>query len=565
VVKIPGNNWLVTAALPYVNNIPHIGVIIGSHLPADIFTRYLRLFKENVVFVGGTDEHGSPTEVAAYKAGVTPKEFTDKLYQIHKRVYDWLAISYDNFSRTSNPSNHETTVEIFNSLLKNGYIIDKKILLPYCNTDKRFLPDRWVEGTCPKCSYTPARGDQCENCTQLLDPKDLIKPYCIICKNEPIFKEEEHLFLDLPKFQDKLKNWIENNTHLKENVRNLALGWLKEGLQPRCITRDLKWGIRVPLKGFENKVFYVWFDAPIGYISSTKEWAKKIKKPDEWKKFWEEKDSKIVHFLGKDNIPFHSIIWPTILMGDGRYNLPYNVVGYNFLNYRGGKISKSKNWGIFLEVVDNDVKVKLENEYMDIDPDQLRFYLVYILPETKDSNFSLEDFESRVNSDLIGNFGNFAYRVLNFIEKNFDKKIPNDGSLGQEETDLLKKVSETKEAVKSDIYKFKIKDALNKVLELSSHCNKYFQRKKPWETIKNNRTDCQRTLYISSNLLRSLSILFSPYTPNSSEKLWKQLNLEGSACEQDFDSVDKLELKPGHVLGDNISPLFKKIEIKLFL
>jgi methionyl-tRNA synthetase len=556
------SNWLVTSALPYVNNIPHVGVIIGSHLPADIFTRFLRLFNENVVFVGGTDEHGSPTEVAAFKAGMTPKEFTDKFYLIHKRIYEWLAISYDNFSRTSNPSNHETTIEIFNNLLKNGFIIRKKLLLPYCNTDKRFLPDRWIEGTCPKCSYRPARGDQCENCTTLLDPVDLVKPYCVICKNEPVFKEEEHLFLDLTKFQSRLEEWIGKNTQWKENVRNLALGWLKEGLQPRCITRNLEWGIHVPLKEFEDKVFYVWFDAPIGYISSTKEWAEKTGNPNAWKEFWTEKNSKIVHFLGKDNIPFHAIIWPSILMGDGGYNLPCIVVGYDFLNYRGEKISKSKNWGVFLELVDDVVKVRLENKYVDVEPDQLRFYLSYILPETKDSNFSLDDFENRVNTDLIGNFGNFAYRVLSFIEKNFDGKVPEGDELKQDDLDLIKKVSETKETVKNDVCAVRLRDALNKALELSSYCNKYFQKKKPWDAINKNKADCQRTLYVSVNALRSLAILFSPFIPQSTERLWKQLNLDASVHEQDFNCLDELILKSGHKIGDDISPLFKKIEMK---
>jgi len=562
--SISKNKWLITAALPYVNNIPHIGVVIGSHLPADIFVRYLRLFKEDVIFVGGTDEHGSPIEVAAYKAGKSPKELTDQLHSIHKQVYEWLSISYDNFSRTSNLTNHLTTNEIFTSLFEKGYIIKKKMLLPFCSTDKMFLPDRWVEGTCPKCSYTPARGDQCDNCTQLLDPKDLVNPYCIICKNPPCFKEEEHLFIDLPQFQERLKKWIDDNITLKENVRNLALGWLKEGLQPRCITRDLTWGIHVPLQGFENKVFYVWFDAPIGYISSTKEWAQAIHDPEAWKKYWLDPHSKIVHFLGKDNIPFHTIIWPSILLGTGKYNLPYTVIGYEFLNYRGEKISKSRNWGIFLEVVDHVVKIKLENNYIDVDSDRLRFYLARILPESRDSNFSLDDFESRINNDLIGNFGNFAYRVLNFIERKFDRKIPEYDNFQEMEIQLLKRVSEVKEEIKQYVYEFSLKDSLSKTLELSDECNKYFQTKKPWKTLISDRTDCQRTLYLTSNLLRSLAILFSPFIPNSSQELWKQLNLKGTVHLQTFDTIDKLEIKPGHVLGEQIHPLFKKIDVATF-
>ena len=556
-VKFEKEKWLVTAALPYVNNIPHVGNIVGSHLPADIFARFLRLFGKDIVFVGGTDEHGSPTEVAAFKAGLTPKELCDKLFKTHKKIYDWFGISYDNFSRTSREINHKVVTQIFLKLWKNGFIIRKKILLPYCKFDKRFLPDRWVEGTCPYCGYRPARGDQCENCTRLLNPSELIEPYCIICKNKPEFKEVEHLFLDLPKFEKRLEEWIKKNKHWKENVRNFALSWIKEGLKPRCITRDLKWGIKVPLEGFEDKVFYCWFDAPIGYISSTIEWAEKIGKKEKWKEYWKEKDAKIIHFLGKDNIPFHAIIWPAILMGSSEFNLPYQVAALEFLNYEGDKISKSKNWGIFLDVKDEKVIVKVEESVIDIEPDYLRFYLASIMPETKDSNFVWKDFENRINNELIGNFGNFAFRVLSFIKNNFNSTIPEPENLGKKDKILIKKITSTKNSVKKVILKLEFKKGLKKVLLLSKAGNKYFQEKKPWESLKKDPVDCANTLYISANLLRSLAILLAPFIPFTCEKLWKQLNLKGSVHEQKFEDLDKLELVPGHRIGE-IKPLFKK-------
>ncbi len=552
--------WLVSAALPYVNNIPHVGNIAGSHLPADIFARFLRLFGKKVVFVGGTDEHGSPTEVAAFKAGLSPKELCDKLFKVHKKIYEWLGISYDNFSRTSNQTNHELTTQIFLKLFRKGYITKKKILLPYCEIDKRFLPDRWVEGTCPFCGYETARGDQCEACARLLEPSQLKNPYCIICKNKPVFKEVEHLFLNLKKFEKKLKKWIEANKHWKANVRNFALAWIKEGLKERCITRDLKWGIKVPLEGFENKVFYCWFDAPIGYISSTIEWARKIGRPEKWKEFWQDENSKIYHFIGKDNIPFHTIIWPAVLMGTEEYNLPYQVVGLEFLNYEGRKISKSKNWGVFLDVEDDRVIVRIGEKVVDINPDFLRFYLAFILPETKDSNFILKDFEDRVNAELIGNFGNFALRVLSFIKSNFNSIVPEPENYGKKEKELIKKITETKDSVKNSILELKFRETLKRILELSKAGNQYFQAKKPWETLKQDPADCRTALYISINLLRALAILFAPFIPFACEKLWKQLNLPGLVHEQIFDNLNKFEIKPGHKIGE-IEPLFKKLEV----
>lgn len=557
------SRWLVTAALPYVNNVPHIGIVSTTHLPGDIFVRFLRLFEEEVVYIGGTDEHGSSTEIAAFKEKISPQALTDRIYVIHKLTTEWLGVKYDNFSRTSKQINHEITQQIFIKLLNNGYISKKKLLLPYCNIDRRFLPDRWIEGTCPHCGYRPARGDQCaDSCGRLLDPHDLKQPYCIICKNPPVFKEVEHLFLDLDKFKDRLKKWIISNKHWKKNVRYTALGWIKEGLKPRCISRDLQWGVRIPLDGFKDKVFFVWFDALIGYISSTVEWSQKIGKPEEWKRYWQDKNTKIIHFIGKDNIPLHSIFWPAMLLGTKDFNLPYQIAGFEFLKYEGQKISKSRNWGIFLELIDNQVKVRVGEKLLDINPDFLRFYLTLIIPENKDSDFRWKEFERKINSELIGNFGNFVYRVLSFIKMNFNFTIPEPGKLGVKEKNLIKKITKTKKAVKEDILNLKFRNALKEILALSKAGNKYFQEKKPWETRLKKPEDCRNTLYVSINLVKALAVLLGPFIPFSTERLWRQLNLSSSVHSQAFDDLDKLEIQAGHRLGQ-IEPLFKKFELKI--
>lgn len=558
------DRWLVTSALPYSNNVPHIGNIVGSHLPADIFSRFLRLFGEDVVFVGGTDEHGSPIEVAAFKAGVTPKFLTDKLYVVHKNIYDWFGISYDNFSRTSIQIHHDLVQQIFLKLLNSGYITKKKILLPYTPQNKRFLPDRWVEGKCPICGYERARGDQCENCGNLLDPEQLINPKSVIDGTTPQFREVEHLFLDLPKFSAQLEKWIKSHKNFNKTTKNLSLGWLKKGLKERGITRDLEWGIRVPLDGYKDKVFYVWFEAPWGYVSSTVEWAEKNKRPDEWKKYWQNKDSKIVHFLGKDNIVFHTLIWPATLMGVGGFNLPYDVVGLEFLNYEKDKISKSRNWGIFLDYDEKEkrVKVLVGERTVDIDPDYLRFYLTLIMPETKDADFVWKEFERKVNAELIGNFGNFVFRTLSFIRSNFNQTIPEPNTLSTKDKNLLKKITETKKKIKKNILQTKFRNSLRAALELSSAGNKYFQEKKPWETLKKDPDDCRNTQYVAANLVRALAVCFSPFIPFACERLWQQLQLQGTAESQVWGDIDKIHLQPGHRIG-KIEPLFKKFESKV--
>lgn len=543
-MKFKEKRVLVLCALPYTNAIPHIGNIVGSHLPADIFARYCRLKGYETIFIGGTDENGTPIEVAAIELKVSPKELTDALYKIHKEIYDWFGISYDNFSRTSLNIHHKTTQEFFKKVHQNGFISEDLLKLPFCEKDKLFLPDRYVYGTCPHCGYENARGDQCEKCTSLLDPDQLIDPRCKICGNKPVIKEVKHLFLEFDKLEAKIEKWVKSNRHWREQVVNLALGWIKEGLKKRCITRDLKWGVPVPLKGYENKVFYVWFDAPIGYLSFTKEWAEKTGNGEKWKEFWQDEKTLIYNFLGKDNIPFHTIFWPGMIIAGGEYNLPYNVIGLQYCNYEGGKISKSKKWGIFCEKL---IEAKIE-------PDIWRFYLTYLIPETKDTEFKWEEFENRINNELVGNLGNFVHRTLSFIWNFLDGKIQK-GDFSDEEEKLIEKIKKSKIKTQELLENVKLRDALTEILSLSANGNKYFQENQPWELIKKNKERCNTVLFICAELCKSLAILISPFLPKSSKEILRQLNTKKDTG---WNNVGKIDLKDGHKINEP-TVIFEKL------
>ncbi|MEK6940616.1 MAG: methionine--tRNA ligase [Nanoarchaeota archaeon] len=521
---------LITAALPYVNNIPHIGNLVGSHLPADIFARYCRLAGFETVLIGGTDDHGTAMEVAALKEGTTPREIAKKYYKIHKEINDWLKISYDNFSRTSKKIHHENVKSFFITLHKNGYLIEKELTLPYIESKKLFLADRYVEGTCPKCGYKQARGDQCESCSKLLDPTDLINPIAPLFGDEKIiFKNQKHLFFDLTKLSARLKQWIESNKHWRDTVRSIGLAWIKEGLKPRCITRDLKWGISVPIKGYEHLKFYVWAEAAIGYISSTLEWNKK--KSD---KFWKNKESRIYHFIGKDNIPFHNIFFPAELLAHGGYNLPYNVVGLQYLNYESGKFSKSENRGVFCENLPT----------AGLSPDYWRFYLSTLIPENKDTNFSWDELQKRINNELIANFGNFVNRTLTFVNNNFDGKITKPKKRDIEfENDVKKHCDE----VRKHFENVELRDALASVLKLSSYGNIYFDKKQPWKTKDKD------TLFYCVNLCNDLALLIQPFLPDTSKKILNTINSKSKT----WDDLARFK-----VIGKIKKPelLFKKLE-----
>ncbi len=540
--------YLITAALPYVNNVPHIGNIVGSHLPADIFARYCRLKGRETVFIGGTDEHGSPSEIAAEKAGIPVTELCDTFYEIHRKIYDWFELSYDHFSRTSSPIHHEITREFFLELKKNGYISEQKMKMPYCVKDGRFLADRFVEGKCPKCAYATARGDQCESCGAMLTPSELIKPYCVLCKTKPEMRESTHLFLDLDKLQPKLEEWLKHNAHWKPAVMNLALGWMKEGLRRRAITRDLKWGVKVPVEGYGDKVLYVWFDAPIGYISSTKEWILRDdrieNKEYEFKKWWIDRKTRLYHFIGKDNIPFHAIFFPSMLLGVGHYILPYQVSGYQYLNYEGGKISKSRGHGVFCETFIEDAKDALP-------ADVWRFYLALKLPEARDTEFTWAEFESRNNTELMGNLSNFINRVTNFIETKKGGMIKKPPRLLAEDEEMLKQVREHVEKADKLYDGLEIVHALHTILDLSSKGNSYFQSAEPWKRLDRH----EAVLWVSANICKALGVMLAPVIPDAAAKIRKILDLPS---DYKWNDAEKL-LPHEHKIGKS-EILFYKID-----
>jgi len=539
---------LVTAALPYANGPLHVGHAIGAYIPADVYARYQRAKGNDIIFICGTDEHGTPIAVTAEQEGIKPQEVVDKYYKLIAKAFSDLGMSFDNFSRTSIKLHHKNSQDFFVQILKNGFIYKKTVERPYCPKCKKFLPDRYVKGTCPHCGSADERGDQCEKCGKQLEPHELKKPYCAICKTKPEQKGTEHWFFKLSAFEEKLKEWVEKNDHWPANARNFALGWIKEGLEDRAITRDLAWGVKVPVEGAEGKVLYVWFDAPIGYISATIEWAQKIKKPDEWKKYWKE-ECKIVHFLGKDNIPFHTIIWPAMLLAHGKYNLPWQIASNEYLTLEGKKMSTSRKWVLWLQ------------DCIDaFGPDAVRYYLLSISPETSDSDFSLSDFEGRVNSELIGTFGNFINRALTFIQNKNNSIVPEHGEYDNEDRELIKAIENAPEEIGSLIEKNKLVAALGKLLALAQKGNQYFQSREPWK--KENKT----TLFLCTNLCRTLAILAFPFLPHSSEKIWRILNIPGSVADQPWESAGKLAIKPGHKIG-KVEALYKKIEheqIKVF-
>jgi methionyl-tRNA synthetase len=510
--KLKKDRVLVLCALPYTNAIPHIGNIVGSHLPADVFARYCRIRGYETTFVGGTDENGTPTEVAALELKISPKELTDVLYNVHRHIYDWFEISYDNFSRTSRPIHHKTTQDFFLEINKGGFISEGILRLPYCEKDGLFLPDRYVIGKCPVCGYEFARGDQCENCATLLDPDQLIEPKCKIDGSEPVFKNSKHLFLELGKLERDLGKWITGQKHWRKQVTSLALGWIREGLKKRSITRDLRWGVPVPLDGYRKKVFYVWFDAPIGYISSTKEWAEKSGSASRWRDYWLKKDTRIYNFLGKDNIPFHTVFWPGMLIAHGGYNLPYDVVGLQYLNYEGDKISKSRGRGISGEKV---VEAGLS-------ADIWRFYLIHLIPETKDTEFKWDEFSSRINNELVGNIGNFVHRTLSFAWRYFDGRIEA-ANFTAEDDRVEKKIRAAVSEVQSLLDHVKLRDGLAKVSYVAAIGNEYFQRNEPWNLVKTDRERCTQVIYFCANVCKTLAVLLYPYLPSSAEKIARML------------------------------------------
>ena len=534
--KMKTERRLITAALPYINNVPHLGHIVGSHLPADIFARFCRTKGYDTLFIGGTDEHGSTSEIAASEVGVDFETFGVKLHEEHKKIYDWFNISYDTFSRTPSKTHIATTQDFFKKINANGFITSGKMKVFYSPKEDRYLPDRYIRGTCPMCGYEDATGDQCEHCTAVLDPTQLINPRSSISGEKIEIREREHLFLRLDKLSPQLESWIKSQTTWRPQVTSLALSWIKEGLKERCITRDLKHGVPVPLPGFEDKVFYVWFDAPIGYISFTKEAA-----PKRWQKFWQDSSAKIYHFLGKDNIPFHTIFWPGMLLAHKDINLPHQVIGLQYLNYEGGKFSKSQKRGVFCE--------KLPET--GLDSDVMRAYLTFLIPETADSEFRWDDFQRRVNTEIIGNLGNFVNRTLHLIRQKNNQIVskPKEIELEQIDREMLVSVETKVKKATELIEQAKLREAFSEILSLSADGNKYLSDTKPWSSEDSVRTNT--ILYHSAVICRSLAILISPYLPTTSKMIWNQLALSGKAdAAGNWDSAAEADLPENHKIGE---------------
>jgi methionyl-tRNA synthetase len=543
---------IVTSALPYVNNIPHLGTLVCV-ISANVYSRYLKLKGEDVISVLGTDEHGTTAETKALEEGLTPRQLVDKYFAIHKEIYDWFGCRFDCFGRTSSQANHTTTIEIFNALYKNGYILEQEIEQLYCPNCQKFLADRFIEGICPFCEFPDARGDQCDSCGKLINPSELVQPRCKVCGGTPEARKTKHLFIDLPKLGEKLEAWMTKaEDNWSQNARTMAEAWLKEGLKPRAITRDLKWGIPVPLKGYENKVFYSWFDAPIGYISITRE-----NRPD-WETYWKNKNTRLVQFMGKDNIPFHTILFPAFLIGaDQGYTLVDSLSVNEYINYEGGKFSKSRNIGVF-----GDGAIA-----SGITADAWRYYLMVNRPENADTEFIWKDFQEKINKELVANIGNFVNRTLSFIDRFYNGIIPgrDDPSATDERGRLFQcAVNEKTATITQLLDDIQLKDALREIMMLSRLGNQYFQESEPWKNIKENPHQAEQAIYELANLVRQLAILASPFMPETSAQIMVQLWLSpDSGDNSKAISLNLLntKLKPGHKIGKP-EPLFKKLEDK---
>jgi methionyl-tRNA synthetase len=507
---------LVCVAWPYANGFAHVGHIAGSYLPADIFARYHRAKGNEVLMVSGSDEHGTPVTIKAEQEGKTPAQVADYYHRAFLEAWRGLGISFDFYTRTETANHTQVTQDFFLNLYNKGYLYTDSVLQAYCPKCQRFLPDRYVEGTCPLCKTPGARGDQCDACGKPLDAKDLIQPHCRICGTTPEFKTSEHFFLKLTAFNDRLLEWIKKKTDWRQNVLNFTTRYLEDGLRDRAITRDIEWGIPVPIKGYEQKRIYVWFDAVIGYLSATKEWAKVTGDPEKWRSFWQG-ETKSYYFIGKDNIPFHTIIWPAMLMGYGGLNLPTNVPANEFLTVENQKGSKSHNWAVWIP------------EYLkSYAPDPLRYILSANMPETNDSDFSWREFVRRNNDELVATYGNLVHRVLTFTYKNYEGKIPVAEITDKESQQLMADANKTFQEVDGLLANCNFKMALKRTMDLAHETNRYLDEKAPWKAIKIDRQAAAASLFAAINVIAILKTMFYPYLPFSSQKLHEYLGFDGN-------------------------------------
>jgi len=554
-INLTKEKILVTSALPYVNGPIHLGHLSGAYLPADIYVRYKRLKGDDIIYICGSDEHGVPITISADKENVSPQVIIDRYHKLNYDAFKKFGMSFDNYSRTSLPVHHKTAKEFFLEFYKQGILKEKKTFQFYDEKNNMFLPDRYVEGTCPNCGSEEARSDECENCGALYEPKELKNPKSKISGESPILKETSHWFFPLGKFQQRLENYINEMNEKygwKENVLQYCRGWFKEGLKDRAVTRDLDWGVKVPLDDAEGKVLYVWFEAVLGYISSTKEYSEKIGKPDLWKEYWQDPNTKYIAFIGKDNVVFHCIVFPAMLMAwnDGekeKYCLPQNVPANEFLNFEGKKFSKSRNWGI--DAID----------FLEIFPaDPLRYTLAANLPENRDTDFQWKEFQAKNNSELAAIFGNFINRTFTFAHKHFSGEVPPKGVLNEMDKEMIKTISEYPQKISGYFERYKIKEGTNEIMNLARAGNKYFNDSEPWLTVKTDKEKCSTTINICLQTIYTLAELFEPVLPFSSKKIFKMLNAELTTWEKCGDE----NLPTGHKLN-KAEILFPQIEDKM--
>ncbi|HEV8595355.1 MAG TPA: methionine--tRNA ligase [Thermoplasmata archaeon] len=541
---------LVAVAWPYASGPRHIGHAVSTFIPSDIFARYHRMKGDDVLMVGGSDMHGTPTTVRADEEGVAPEVIANRYHALHAKNIEQLGVQYDLYWNTADPNHKRDAQEIFLALRKKGFVDERMMTSPFCATGNHFLPDRYVEGECPHCHFPSARGDQCERCGRLLDPFELIHPRCRTHGTPPAPRETKHAFFRFSAFQDRLRAWVADKSFWRLPVFTFTKAWLDEGLQDRPITRDLDWGIEVPLPGWEGKRIYVWFEAVMGYYTASREYWRRTGTPDRWREWWCDPAARHYYFIGKDNIVFHTLFWPAILMGfDETLALPYDVPATQFMNISGERMSAGRGRGVWLQDL-------LER----FDPDQIRYYATANMPELKDSEFTWEDFAQRNNSELLAVYGNFVHRALTFAARNFGNAVPDAGFLDAQDKAMARSIEEQWKKVGQNLEHCHFRDALREAIQLARLGNQYFDAKAPWDLVKKDRAACGTALHVSLRLVRALAVIFAPFLPFSSQRLWHSLGYDDEVHRQPWDAA--LDDVPGGQALRVGKPLFAKIELE---
>ncbi|ADL18643.1 Methionyl-tRNA synthetase [Acidilobus saccharovorans 345-15] len=539
--------YIVASAWPYSNFIPHLGTVLHL-LSADVYARYLKLMGHDVVFVTGSDEHGTPIELEARKRGIKPKELTDQVHAYDVELFKKFEFDFSLYSRTESPIHKEFVREFFLNLQRRGYVFPQDEEMPYCPNDKMFLPDRFIEGTCPYCGYEHARGDQCDNCGRLLTPRDLINPRCAICGATPIWLKTTNYYIDLGKVQEKLLSWLQSS-ELQDSVKNYSIEWVKQGLKPRALTRDIEWGIQAPFEGAENKTIYVWFDALLGYVSATKEYLmSKGGDENSWKQWWFDPSTRSVYFIGKDNIPFHSIILPSLFMASGDpYVLPWRISATDYLLYEGRHFSKSRRVGVWID------------EALEIAPaDYWRWALIRMRPESGDVSFQWKEFYRIVNSELNDDIGNLAYRVLSFVKSRFDGVMPPATAPDTRDKETLEEATSLASKVIEHMDNVELKRASEFVLEVARLGNRYLNESAPWDLIKRDRERAGTVINVAASIVKTVAHLITPFMPSIAEDLWHQLGFTGSVMDAKWPENLGKPISGGSRIGE-IHPLFRKL------